>query len=826
METARSRKRRNALSTSSFQRAARLAIAAIVCLAASAAAGEPPRQLSKAEYQRLRALCFRLGENEPGKKWDAARTLIREGERAVPVVGELFAGDWVEGKRMAAWILSEIHHPSAVGPLAQAMGDADEEVRWKAAVGLKRIGEPATFALVAKLLTGNLHAKHCSAWTLGELRDPAAAGALASALEEDDEDLRWKAATALAQVGAPALPALAKVFASESVETRRCAIWAVGKIGGKASLPALEKALADADNHVRAKAVVALGAIQGKQSTELLMRMVNDADKVVRKDAIVALGRRGKALKPTPRPDTTGEPTSRIPLYGVCEVAFTPEKCPPLENPFADAALAATFIAPDDRNIKVLGFYAGQGVWKVRAALDQAGRWFYRLDFRAGGHAELGHGAAQCVARKARGFLRIDGKHPTVFAFDDGSRLFPIGTGTETLGNPSDAGEPRHTLDVWKAYLGDCARARMSTCRLFLLEVPWIARAVVAAHPELSPWPLGPGGRQYDLRRFALPFWDKLGAVLAHGEELGLQFELVIFDETGLAAGDGKRWALHPFNERLGGPLGGLSGSPAFYDLSVEANRAAQEAYVRYLLARTAARTNVTYELANEMNRRGAAGRLGVRWVEHWMAALREHDPYDHLVSLSVAEGADAYYRIEGIDVANVHGAGVPPGGAVRMPVVLAAPQAATPREERALFWQALLRGAPAARAPWQPLTARTAIFEHTRYLADYAKDLPWWELRRDDAVVLSAPGGTRAVAAVRGGEIHVYVMGSADEGTVRVGVPNGRYDADWFDPKNGPLRRDEDLQPDRGALDLACPTFEEDLVLRIRKKLPPQQKP
>ena len=81
-------------------------------------------------------------------------------------------------------------------------------------------------------------------------------------------------------------------------------------------------------------------------------------------------------------------------------------------------------------------------------------------------------------------------------------------------------------------------------------------------------------------------------------------------------------------------------------------------------------------------------------------------------------------------------------------------------------------------------------------------------------------------MAAVRDGEIHVYVMGSADEGTIRVGVPNGRYDADWFDPKNGPLRRDEDLQPDRGALDLACPTFEEDLVLRIRKKLPQQQKP
>jgi len=803
-----------------LQSSSRLAILALAWVAALASGA----QLSEPEHRRLRALCFRLGENEPGKKWDAARTLIREGEKAVPVLAELFNGEWVEGKRMAAWILSEIRHPTAVGPLSRALGDADEDVRWKAAVGLKRIGRPSVFGLVATLLTGKLHARQCAAWALGEIGDPAAAGALASALEEKDDDLRWKAATSLTQIGAPALPALAKVLRSGSVETRRCAIWAVGKIGGTASLPALDQALADKDNHVRAKAVVALGNIRGEDATKLLMRMVNDPDTVVRKDAIVALGRRGKALKPTPRPDATTEPTTRIPLFGICEVAFRPAKCPPLKNPFADASLAATFIAPDDRNIKVLGFYAGQGTWKVRAALDQPGRWYYRLDFRAGKHTEIGHGGAQCVKRKARGFVRIAKDQPRVLAFDDGSRFYVIGTGTETLGAPSKAGEPAHTLDVWRAYLADCAKAGMNKSRIFLLEVPWIAPAVAAEHPELSPWPLGPDGRQYDLTRFSLPFWDKLDAVIACGAKLGIVFELVLFDETGLAAGEKDRWLLHPFNERNGGPLGGISGTPAFYDLSVEANRAAQEAYVRCLLARTVACANVYYELNNEMNRRGTAANLGLRWAEHWAGVLREHDPFDHLVSLSVVEGADAYFRIDGIDIANVHGDTPPAPRGIRMPVLLAVAHAKTPQAERAIFWQALLLGTSAARAPWQPLTKRTAIFEHTRYLADYAAKLPWWELRRDDSVVLSAPGGTRAMASVRDGEIHVYLTGSADEGVVRVGVANGRYDAVWLDPKNGTTRRDEDVQPDRGALDLACPTFEEDLVLCIRKKLPKQK--
>jgi len=801
--------------SSPLTRAGLLAIV-LACGSVHTRAGELP----KAEYQRLRALCFRLGENEPGKKWAAARTLIGQGAKAVPVVAELFDGDWVDGKRMAAWILSEIHHPTAVGPLAKAIEDADEDVRWKAAVGLKRIGKSSVFALVAVLMTGNLNGKHCAAWTLGELADPAGSGALAAALDEKDEDLRWKAATSLTQVGAPALPALTKVFKSKSVDTRRCAIWAVGKIGGTASLPALEQALTDTDNHVRAKAVVALGNIPGDKATALLLRMVKDADRVVRKDAIVALGRRGKALKPTARPDTTAkEPSTRIPLHGICEVAFKPAKCPPLKNPFTDASLSAVFVAPDDRNLKIPGFYAGQGVWKVRAALDQPGLWYYRIDFKAGKHTQIGHGSAQCTDAKAPGLVRIAPDNPRGLAFANGSRFYPIGTGTTTLGNPTDAGAPANTLPVWKAYLDDCAKAGMNRCRIFLLEVPWIAANVVAAHPELSPWPLPPGHGQYDLTRFSLPFWDKLDAVLAHGARLGMVFELTIFDETGLAAGDADRWARHPFNQRNGGPLAGLSGCPAFYDLANPANRTPQEAYVRYLLARTAARTNVYFELNNEMNRRGTANTVGLRWVEHWMRFFRENDPFDHLVALSVADQPERYFRIDGLDIANVHGTTPPAPAGIRMPVFLDVAYAKTPQAERAIFWQALLLGTSAARAPWQPLTTRSPMFEHARYLADYARSLPYWELRRDDSVILAAPGGVRTLAAIRKHEIHVYLVGSADEGTVRIGLANARYEVTWLDPKNGTTRHLDDVSPEHGALELTCPTFEEDIVLRIRRK-------
>ncbi|MFP4057157.1 MAG: HEAT repeat domain-containing protein [Candidatus Brocadiia bacterium] len=793
----------------------------LLVLAASLSAGSAPRRqpAGDSEPRRLRALCFRLGDNRPGKKWDAARELIAEGQAAIPVVAELFGGEWVEGKRMAAWILGQIHHPDAAGPLAKALNDADEEVRWKAAVGLTRIGRPATPFLVATLLSGNLEAKRCAAWALGEIADPQAAGGLAATLEEDDEALRWKAAISLSRIGEPALPALAEVFASDKVATRRCAVWAVGQIGGQAALPALKRALADPDNHVRAKAVVALGNIPGKAATELLLGMVDDPDPVVRKDAIVALGRRGKALDPASRPKALAEePTTRVPLYGACEVAFAPEDPPRLADPFADATLTATFVAPDERNIRVRGFYAGEGTWKARALLDQTGLWYYRLDWKAGEASHVAHGGAKCVPSEAHGLLRIHPRRPRCFAFADGTPFYPIGAGTVALGAPGREGEPANTLAVWKDYLDACAKAGMNRCRIFLLEAPWVPKHLVRLHPQLAPWPMEAG---YDLGRFALPFWDKLDAVIEHAAKAGIVVELSVFDETGLASGDGQRWALHPFNEANGGPIEGVAGCPKFYDLSIEANRAAQEAYVAYLLARTCGYANVVYELNNLMDRRGTAGRLGVRWAEHWAGFVREHDPFDHLVSLSAVHQAERYFRIQGIDVANVHGAEPPEPHGIQMPVLLSVPRARSPREERALFWRALLVGTSSARAPWYALAARTAVFEHCRHFADYvaSRDIRYWELRRDDSVVLGTPGRVRAYASVREGEVLVYLVGDAEDGTVRVGLAPGTYVASWFDPKTGIVRRRQEVEPRRGAASLPCPPFDEDLVLRITRK-------
>jgi hypothetical protein len=219
------------------------------------------------------------------------------------------------------------------------------------------------------------------------------------------------------------------------------------------------------------------------------------------------------------------------------------------------------------------------------------------------------------------------------------------------------------------------------------------------------------------------------------------------------------------------------------------------------------------------MNRRGSAGTLGLRWAEHWAAFLREHDPYAHLVSLSVAAQPDAYFRIEGIDIANLRGEAPPEPTGIRMPVFLNEPTVKTPRAERAIFWQALLLGTSASRAPWQPLAERSPLFEHCRYLAGYARNVAYWELRRDESLVLATPRNVARLTAVRKDEVFVYLMGTADGGTMSLGLPNGRYEAAWFDPKNGRAVRTDEVEPRQGAAEIAAPTFDEDVVLRVRRR-------
>jgi len=124
-------------------------------------------------------------------------------------------------------------------------------------------------------------------------------------------------------------------------------------------------------------------------------------------------------------------------------------------NPFLDYRFQGIFTAPDGRTLTVPGFYAGDGagggqgdVWRLRFTPDQAGRWSWRLDFRAGSAvavdlaADAGtpllplHGLAGVLEVAPPdpaapgflgwGFLRAVGRHH--FRLDNGAWWIKTGT--------------------------------------------------------------------------------------------------------------------------------------------------------------------------------------------------------------------------------------------------------------------------------------------------------------------------------------------------------------------------------------------------------------
>ena len=235
-------------------------------------------------------------EGEEGVRWPAAHELVAIGKPAVGALISALHHENATRRRTAAWCLGEIRDPAAGPALLHVLASPDEELSWKAAASLTRLEPPPLDELELLLKVGGVECRRCAAWALGQVKNPACCPALAVALSDTDENVRWKAAVSLKQIGPPALDCLiATARDSQSVEARRCAIWAIGCIGGEGAVQALGAALHDTDFEARAKGAAGLGKIGGEQAVALLRAAANDPDSTVRKEVAASLKTLGAA---------------------------------------------------------------------------------------------------------------------------------------------------------------------------------------------------------------------------------------------------------------------------------------------------------------------------------------------------------------------------------------------------------------------------------------------------------------------------------------------------------------------------------------------------
>jgi hypothetical protein len=269
--------------------------------------------------------------------------------------------------------------------------------------------------------------------------------------------------------------------------------------------------------------------------------------------------------------------------WGVFELKL---QGPDLGNPFVDVALSAEFRF-EDRTLETLGFYDGEGVYRVRFMPDTEGRWTFRTKSSARSLANI-EGQFECT-------VALEGNHGPVrvkdtfhFAHEDDTRYIPVGTTCYAWIHQEE-----HLI---KETLETLETSPFNKMRMCVFPKSYVFNT---NEPPYYPFE-GTLEDGWDFTRFNPLFFQHLEQRIIDLGKLGIEADLILF---------------HPY-DRWG-----------FADM----NKGADDRYLRYLVARLSAYQNVWWSLANEYDL------MWSKEIDDWERianVIKENDPYHHLISI------------------------------------------------------------------------------------------------------------------------------------------------------------------------------------------------
>lgn len=272
-----------------------------------------------------------------------------------------------------------------------------------------------------------------------------------------------------------------------------------------------------------------------------------------------------------------------VPQWDALEVRFGG---PSHGNPFVDVELDALFTRPDGTEVRIGGFYDGDGEYVVRALADTEGEWSFHTRSTARSLDGLTGAVSVVAAREgSRGPVRVDGFH---FAHADGTRHQPLGTTAYAWTHQPEA--------LQEQTLATLAAAPFTKIRMCLFPKSYLFNQ---NEPDDFVFP-GSLEHGFDLERFDPAHFRRLEHRIAQLGELGIQADLILFHAY-------DRWG--------------------FADLGP----AVDERYVRYVARRLVAYSNVWWSMANEYDLMWAKDESD--W-ERLAAVVTEEDPFGHLNSI------------------------------------------------------------------------------------------------------------------------------------------------------------------------------------------------
>jgi HEAT repeat protein len=219
----------------------------------------------------------------------AVGIVVDIGEPAAEPLVALLEDDDVDVRHFAARVLAEMGDPRAAGFLVKALKEGSDFVT---ADTLVKLGPYALDALAGALKDNDEGVRWSSALALGEIRDKRAVEALVEALKDNSSRVRWVVVESLGKVGdKKATGALMEVLGDKDKYVREFAAKALGKIGDENAVKPLIEALGDDIWQVRWSVAHALGEIGGKGAIEPLIESLKDKEYRVRKAAAEALSK-------------------------------------------------------------------------------------------------------------------------------------------------------------------------------------------------------------------------------------------------------------------------------------------------------------------------------------------------------------------------------------------------------------------------------------------------------------------------------------------------------------------------------------------------------
>jgi HEAT repeat protein len=238
--------------------------------------------MGRAARAAVPVLVKALTSKDLTERYEALYALGRLGaaaKAAEPQIEALLNNDDAFTQVVAAWALVRIHArkpenlKKQIPLLVGALGSKEATIRREVISALAEIGAPAVPELSAALAKAKTTTHVNAILAAVAAIGPSAAPAVSDVqgkLDDGDSDVRWHAARALASIGA----------------------------GADGAVPALVKLLGDTEPRVRWHAAHALGKIPaaGKSAVEALIKAISDPDPHVRRAAVVAL----RTLKPDP----------------------------------------------------------------------------------------------------------------------------------------------------------------------------------------------------------------------------------------------------------------------------------------------------------------------------------------------------------------------------------------------------------------------------------------------------------------------------------------------------------------------------------------------